>query len=177
MVELVTKNYTDVIFDLAKEDGSVEALGEELNLVAEVLRQNPDFGIFLKSPQILKKDKLDLLDRAFGEKVSLMALNFLKVLVENRRSEYILEIAESYKKNERDFLGIAYVEAITALAMEDDQKDKLIASLEKKLGKKIELNNVIDPNIIGGMKIKVGEKAIDGTLASRLKALQSEISK
>lgn len=106
-----------------------------------------------------------------------MTLNFLKVLVDNRRSQYLPEIARSYKTSQREFLGIEYVEAITALPMDEDQVSKLISTLEAKTGKKIELNNVIDSDIIGGMKIRIGERSIDGTVRSRLEELQSEISK
>lgn len=177
MVELVTKNYTDVIFDLAKEENHVVEIGEELFAIAAILEENPEFMLLLKSPQIAKKDKLSSIDEIFKGRISQTTLNFIKVLIENRRAEYLLEITSSYKKSERKFLGIEYVEAITATAMDEDQKQKLIKTLEAKLGKQIELNNIIDSNIIGGMKIKIDEKALDGTLSSRLKELQSEISK
>lgn len=177
MVELVTRNYTDVIFDLAKEENQVVEIGAELEGIASILEQNPEFIMLLSSPQITKIDKLKAVDEIFQGKISSTTLNFIKVLIDNRRSEYLLEIAKRYKNNEREFLGIAYVEATTAVPMDEDQKQKLVKTLETKLGKQIELNNMIDSSIIGGMKIKIGEKALDGTLTNRLKELQSEISK
>lgn len=177
MVELVTRNYTDVIFDLAKEENQVAEIGAELGSIAAILEENPEFLMLLTSPQIAKSDKIASVDEVFSGKISETALKFIKVLIENRRAEYFVEIAKSYKNSERKFLGIEYVEAITAVAMEEEQKQKLIQTLEAKLGKKIELDNIVDSNIIGGMKIKIGEKALDGTLSNRLKELQSEISK
>ncbi len=177
MAELVTKNYADVIFGLAREKGNVEEIGAELSSIAEILDHTPEFMTFLTSPQILKEEKLNLLENVFQGKVEDMTLNFLKVLVDNRRSQYLPEIARSYKTSQREFLGIEYVEAITALPMDEDQVSKLISTLEAKTGKKIELNNVIDSDIIGGMKIRIGERSIDGTVRSRLEELQSEISK
>lgn len=177
MVELVTKNYTDVIFDLAQEENHVEQIGEELGSIAEIMAANPEYLTMLTSPQIPKNEKIDSLNQVFGGKITETSLNFMKVLIENRRAAYLLAIAESYKVSQRKFLGIEYVEALTAVPMDEDQKEKLIRTLETKLGKKIELNNIVDSDIIGGMKIKIGEKALDGSLSNRLKALQSEISK
>lgn len=177
MVELVTKNYTDVIFDLAVEEGKVEEISAELSEIARVMQENPELMAMLASPQIPKAEKLQTADAVFSGWISKTALNFVKVLIENRRAAYLLEIAERFVERKRAHLGIEYVEAITAIPMTQEQKERLIATLAHKRGKQIELNNVIDANIIGGMKIKIGEKALDGTLSNRLKELQSEMSK
>ena len=177
MVELVTSNYTNVLFDLAMEEDHPEEIGEELATIAAILEQNPEYKIFLTSPQIAKEDKIRSVDKIFGDQIEKTTKNFIKVLIENGRSAYLPEVAKVYKKLLREHLGIVYVEAITAVPMDEDQKQRLIEKLEQRLHQRVELNNLMDENIIGGMKIRVGEKSLDASVSSRLRTLQSELSK
>lgn len=177
MVELVTKSYSEILFDLAKEENLLEAMGDEINAIAGIFSQNADYMNFLTSPQIDKEEKIKTVDAVFGEKVSKLSSNFLKVLISNGRISYIESISRYFKTLMRDYLGIAYVEAITATPMSDEQKNSLIEKLENKLNKKIELNNIVNESIIGGMKILVGEKSIDASIKTRLSELQLQLSK
>ena len=177
MVELVTSNYTNVLFDLAMEEDHPEEISEELATIAAILEQNPEYKIFLTSPQIAKEDKIRSVDKIFGDQIEKTTKNFIKVLIENGRSAYLPEVAKVYKKLLREHLGIVYVEAITAVPMDEDQKQRLIEKLEQRLHQRVELNNLMDENIIGGMKIRVGEKSLDASVSSRLRTLQSELSK
>ncbi len=177
MVELVTSNYTLVLFDLALEENHLEEIGQELADIAEILDQNPEYKTFLTSPQIAKEDKIQSIDNIFGDKIQKTTKNFIKVLIGNGRAAYLSEVAKEYKKLLRTHLGIVYVEAVTAVPMDEEQKQRLTANLEQKLNQKVELNNLIDKNIIGGMKIRMGEKSMDASVSSRLKSLQAELSK
>lgn len=177
MVELVTKSYTDVIFGLALEEGLLRQIGEELSGIVDIVRENPQYMTFLTSPQIAKADKISSIDAIFGGKVENTTKNFIKVLIGNGRAMYLSDIAKQYKKLQREHEGIVYIEAITSIAMDEEQKERLTTKLESTLGKRIELNNIVDASIIGGMKIRMGEKSLDASLKSRLKALHSELIK
>lgn len=177
MVELVTKSYTDVLFDLAKEENILEPMNEELEEISKIFSGNDEYINFLTSPQIDKTEKIQTIDVIFGGKINQLTLNFLKVLISNGRIKYLSSMAKYYKELLREYLGISYVEAITAIPMTDEQKNSLIKKLEKKLDKKIELNNIVNESIIGGMKILIGEKSIDASLKTRLNELQQQLSK
>lgn len=177
MVELVTKSYTDVIFSLAQEENLLSEIGSELSEIVMIIRENPQYMVFLTSPQIAKAEKIASVESIFDKKVQSITKNFIKVLIENRRVNYLPEIAKYYRKLQREYENIAYIEAVTAVEMDEEQKRRLIEKLESKLGQKIELNNVIDTSIIGGMKIRIGEKSLDASISSRLKTLHSELIK
>ncbi len=177
MVELVTKSYTDVIFGLAQEENLLNEIGSELSEIAAIIQENPQYMVFLTSPQIAKAEKIASVDSIFDQKVKNTTKNFIKVLIGNGRASYLPEIAKYYRKLQREFENIAYIEAITAIEMDEEQKQRLIEKLESKLGQKVELNNIIDTSIIGGMKIRIGEKSLDASISSRLRALHSELIK
>lgn len=177
MVELVTSSYTDVIFDLALEEGHLEEIGAELDTISKIMQENPQYLVFLTSPQIAKEEKLESIEAVFGGRIETTTKNFLKVLIDNRRIDYLLEITKYYKKLQRSHLGIAFVEAVTPIPMDEDQKRELVTKLESKLGQKVELDNIIDPSIIGGMKIRIGERSLDASVSSRLKGLRAELVK
>ncbi len=98
MVELVTSNYTLVLFDLALEENHLEEIGQELADIAEILDQNPEYKTFLTSPQIAKEDKIQSIDNIFGDKIQKTTKNFIKVLIGNGRAAYLSEVAKEYKK-------------------------------------------------------------------------------
>lgn len=177
MVELVRDSYVGVLFDLAKEENRQEEIGTQIQEIREIIELNPEFFVFLTSPQITKEERIQSIDKILGGKVDDTLLRFMKVLIHNRRMDYLLEIAKKYQEELRAFKGIIYVQALTAVPLDEDQREKLENRLVERLGKQIELKNIVDPDILGGMKLKIGEKSLDATLKSRLRELQSVISK
>lgn len=177
MVELITSNYTNVIFDLALEENHLEEIGAELEDISRILHNIPDYMLFLTGPQIAKEEKIHSVDKVFDGKILETTKNFIKVLIENGRIEYLLEIAKCYKNLQREHQGIVLVEAITSVPMDENQKQTLTEKLETKLRQKIELDNIVDPSIIGGMKIRIGEKSVDASLGNRLRDLRAELVK
>ncbi len=177
MVELVAKNYARALFELAIEENRVEEIGEEVETVAQILEMDKSFYEFFVTPLVAKKDKLDLIEKAFGGNISKYTENFFKVLVTNGRSNEVLGISDHYKKMKLEHLNMIEAVAYTVLPITESQHQKLAEKLEKETGKKVILKNLIDKSLLGGMLIKIGEKEIDGTVLNRLKNLQAAINK
>ena len=106
MVELVTKSYTDVLFDLAIEENSLALIGDELSAISEIFSGNDDYVHFLTSPQIDKYEKIKTVDAIFGKKINTLTINFLKVLISNGRIRHLPYIARYFKELLRKYLGI-----------------------------------------------------------------------
>ncbi|MGB5822508.1 MAG: ATP synthase F1 subunit delta [Proteocatella sp.] len=177
MVELVAKNYARALFDLAIEEKKVEEIGEEVEAVAKILESDKSFYEFFITPLVAKKDKVDLIEKAFGGKISKHTENFFKVLIENGRGNEFLGISSQYKKMQLEYFNMIEAVAFTVLPITQLQHQKLVEKLEKETGKKVILKNTIDQSLLGGMLIKVGEQEIDGTVLNRLKNLQAAITK
>lgn len=177
MVELVSKNYARALFDIAVEENRIEDIGEEIEAIVSIIKSEKSFYDFFVTPLVSKQEKIELVDKAFGGKVSKTAENFLKVLIENGRTGAIEATSTTYHKLKLDYFNMVEATAYTVVPMTDPQQQKLIEKLEKETGKKIIFKNEIDQSILGGMMIKIGEKEIDGTVLNRLKNLEAAISK
>lgn len=177
MVELVAKNYARALFELAIEENKLEEIGEELESIIEILSMDKMYYEFFVTPLVSKKEKIELVEIAFGGKTSKSIENFFKVLVENGRSNHIKEIYSQYRKMKMEYLNMVEAFAYTVIPITEAQSIKLTTKLEKETGKTVILKNIIEPEIIGGMKIKIGEKEIDATVLNRLKNLEAAISK
>lgn len=177
MVELVAKNYARALFELAVDENKVEEIGAELEAVIEILNEDKAYYEFFITPLISKKDKVALIEKAFGKYVSKHVENFFKVLVENGRSNHLEGVCSQYRKMKMDYFNMVEAFVYTVVPMTESQSQRLVAKLEKETGKKVILKNFIEPEIIGGMKVKIGEKEIDATVLNRLKNLEAAISK
>lgn len=177
MVELVAKNYARALFELAVEENKVEEIGAELEAVIEILNEDRAYYEFFITPLISKKDKVDIINKAFGGHVSKHVENFFKVLVENGRSSHLEGVYSQYRKMKMEYFNMVDAFVYTVVPMTESQSQRLIAKLEKETGKKVVLKSFIEPEIIGGIRIKIGEKEIDATVLNRLKNLEAAISK
>jgi len=177
MVELVAKNYARALFDLAIDENKVEEIGEEVEAVAKILESDKSFYEFFVTPLVSKREKLDLIEKAFGGRVSKNTENFFKVLIENGRGNEFLGISSQYNKMQLEYFNMIEAVAFTVQPITELQRKALVEKLEKETGKKVILKNTIDKSLLGGMLIKIGEKEIDGTVLNRLKNLQAAITK
>lgn len=177
MVELVAKNYARALFELALEENQIDEIGEELEAIVKILDMDKMYYEFFVTPLVSKKEKIALVENAFGGKLSKSVENFFKVLVENGRSNHINGIYSQFRKMHMEYLNMVEAFAYTVIPMTDIQSKKLTEKLENETGKKVILKNIIEPEILGGMKIKIGEKEIDATVLNRLKNLGTAISK
>lgn len=176
MAELVSKTYAGAFFDIAQEIGKEEEYFEELKELDKIFSLHGDLMTFLKSPVFSKEEKKKLLAEIFSGKVSEYAMNFLKVLVDKGRIGLFAEIASTYKTMLYRKKNMEEVTAITAVAMTQEMKDALTQKLNTSLGKDVILQNKVDPSILGGVVLKIGNEQIDGSVKNRLETIKKELS-
>ncbi|ABR46580.1 ATP synthase F1, delta subunit [Alkaliphilus metalliredigens QYMF] len=175
MAELVAKRYAKALFQVAFEMNRYEDVTEELAFVAENLKQHSDLNELLKSPVITLGEKKEILSTIFKEQISPEVFNFLRILLDKSRQGDFQEIYEEYKiladagKNKIEAV------AITALPMDNNDLLKLQVNLSMSSGKNVKLKNEIDPTVIGGVLVKMGDKIIDGTVKARLNQMQDQL--
>ena len=175
MAELVAKRYALALFEAGEDLDKINDFKDELEFLKTVLEDEKDLIILLSHPRIKKEEKKDLISRIFKDRLSLELVNLLYVLVDKRRESNILDIIQKYMELYNEHENIVKVVAMTAVAMEEASKDKLVETLGKKLNKKILLTNEIDQSVIGGVLLKVENKIIDGSLKGQLDSLSKVI--
>lgn len=147
---------------------------EELSGLATLVSETPAFRNILDSPRVSEEEKTGLLDRTLKGRVSPVLLNFLKVVSEHGRLDCLQDIHHEARRLFNDQQGIVQVVVTTAEKIESGELKRVKSDLEKKLGSKVDIETAIDPSIIGGIVIRMGDKVYDGSVSQRLKSVREQ---
>lgn len=168
--------YGKSLYELAVSEQASDEICEEAEAVRKILRENPDYIRLLSEPSIHKADRLKLLDEAFGEQIHPYLLNFLKLLTErgimNEYSSCCRTMRRLYNKDH----GIAEAIVTSAVPLSEEQAEKLLTKLSEKSGKKVQLVQKVNPDVLGGIRVEIDGELLDGTVQTRLKDLRSRIN-
>lgn len=167
------KRYAQAIFEIAREEKQLEEWRFSLRKIAEVM-QDPELVALLESPKLPLTLKRKLLkERLRG--VSPLSLNLACLLVAKGKFKIAGTIAAEYERFLDAYHGIEHAEVTTAITLDDKGRERLLQGLESLTGKKIVVELQVDPTIVGGVVIKLGDKLIDGSTKTRLTALRKTL--
>lgn len=162
------KTYGTALYELARDEGCAGELLEQLEAVAELLKENPDYVRITSSPSLTKQERRDLLDEAFRGRVHVYLLNFLKLLSEKGDVGELPGCAREFRSLYNEDNGILEVTCVSAVALTADQRERLTEKLHASTGKTIRLTQVVDPGCLGGLRVEYDGMTLDGTVAGRI---------
>jgi F-type H+-transporting ATPase subunit delta len=171
----VARRYATALFRTSKRIDQVDRILDDLKAIAQLLRQDPNLKNFLEAPQILDQYKREIITTAFKHLVSEALFSFLVLVLDKHRIEYLLAMVKEYERLVKEDQGILQARVVTARALDPVFKDRLKEELEKSTGKRIETILKIDPLIIGGMIVILGNKIIDRSIKHQLDELKEEM--
>ena len=178
MAKLVTKTYADALFQLAVEENKVDDLYNEVKELIVVLNDNQELSNIMKHPKVNKEEKLKTINEIFSGRVSGELCGLLNQIVVNNRYEEIDGILECFIDEIKEYkkIGVAHVTTPTALT------DALKAQVEQKLLSttdyvEMEMHYEIDESLIGGMKIRIGDRVVDSSVSTKITELAKELRK
>ena len=169
----IGKLYAQALYSLAKEENLSGEILSELNALNEAFLKDGVFLKLLSSPNLSKEERLKIVDDSFEGKVQPYVLCFIKLLTEKGYARHFSDCVTAYKELYNEDHGILPVKAVTAVALTDQQREKLCDKLAKLTGKTIELDNVIDPECLGGVRLDYDGKRVDDTVQNRLDSIRS----
>lgn len=172
---IVAMTYGQALFDAGCELGKLEDIKAEVIEIRNIFRDYPDYHEILCNPAIPKINKQQILRSVFEGRVSEPTMSFLFILVDKDRMNYYEGIVREFKKlvdNSKE-LGKGYV--YSAMPLSDKQIDEIEAETSKLVRKHIRLKNRIDTSLIGGFRIMIDDKLIDGSIRNRLENLSRKI--
>ena len=171
------KEYASALFSLATENNAVDEYEKSLLEIGNIFKDNPDYIKVLESPAIPLSERTSLIDKTFEGTYTEYLVSFIKVLCENGHIAEICGCIEAFcdlvriYKN-RTIATVYYVEPLTA-----EQKTALVEKLHKISGKVIEPEFIKDESLIGGIKVQIDDKIIDGSIKNRLNRAKGVINK
>ncbi len=166
--------YATALFDLAKGAGAIEAVESELVGLQSAIDGSDELHAFLKSPVYDSADQMAAVS-ALAEKAGYGALtaNFLKLLAKNRRLFALPDMIRAFRALAASDRGEVSAEAATAAAMSDDQVKALRLEIEALVGKAVNLETRVDPELLGGLVVKIGSQMVDASLKTKLNRLKT----
>lgn len=167
--------YASALIQLGIERNELEVIAADISLLGNTIDASHDLVLFLKSPIINKARKKEALNAIFKDKISSVTTSFLEILVKKGRESSIVDVVRAFKKLYNDHCGIIEVEVTTANELDESQKHSLSQSLSKRTGKKIVLMTKIDKSVKGGIKARIDDTVIDGTIEYKLEQLRNTL--
>ena len=171
----VALKYARALFDSAVEEGKVDETAADVASVAALKKEDPTFLDFLVSPEVLTEHKLEFIDAVFAPRLIPLVANFLRLLVNKARINFLEEMCEEFERLAEEHKGKLRAQVLTAVPLEQDQEAKLKDRLNRITGKEILLEKRVDPQILGGMVVHLGNKILDGSLRHDLKRLRERL--
>lgn len=169
--------YAKSLLELAEEKGVLEEVHNDMQEFDQLCKQSREFELMLKNPVIKNDKKIAILKEIFKGKVSNMTMEIFNLISKKNREAILPVIAREFHKQYNVLKGIEVAKVTTAVALNEDLKDQMAALVRKISDKdKVELTEIVDPDIIGGYILKVGDRQIDDSLKSKLKALELKFS-
>lgn len=169
-------NYGVALYELAKDEDCADKMLSELNAVCELLRSNPDYVRLLSEPSVPKKERCAVLDEAFRGKLQPYLLNFLKLLCERGLISQTSDCLCAYRKRYNADNGILEATAYAAVPLSEAQKSRLTEKLQTVTGKRVALQVQTDRTVLGGIRLQMDGKELDGTIRARLDGLRRSLS-
>ena len=177
MAEPVTiaRPYAEAAFKLAREQNALAAWSDALELIGAVVADD-QVRALIGAPNVGAAQLEGLILGVIGEKISGEARNLVQMLAQNRRLELMPQIRDLFEGLRREHEGALEATVVSALPVSDSQLQTLVAVLEQKYGRRITARVELDPQLIGGLKIMIGDKVIDATVRGRLDAMAAALT-
>ena len=164
--------YASALFDLAREQRQIDAVGRSLDALASALVDSKEFAELIQSPLVSRPEAGKAFE-AIGPQLGLDPIthNFLGVLARNGRKRELRSVIRAFKRLAADHRGETTADVVTARPLNDDQLAELKAQLRARAGRDVTIGAVVDPNILGGIVVKLGSQRIDASIRTKLNRL------
>ncbi|MCL5025043.1 MAG: ATP synthase F1 subunit delta [Chloroflexi bacterium] len=173
--EASARRYAQAIFELARDANDFDRWSDALDILRRVATR-PELVAYLQSSQVTLEAKRALLEGLIGAAHPL-SVNFGLLLSTRRRLQDVEAIVAEFHRLENQLLGIEVAQVTTAVPLDEREATAIAEHLASITGKKITLEQKVDPEIIGGIVARVGDRLIDGSVASQLAALRRQLSR
>ncbi|MDX1906946.1 MAG: ATP synthase F1 subunit delta [Bacteroidia bacterium] len=169
--------YAKSLFDLAETQGSLEAVRQDMEMISTTGKQNADFRAFLSSPLINAFKKATVLEALFGgQYASTLTRDLVQMLARKSRERYLTQVAAAflflYDEKNQIHRGVL----TSAVPLTQETADAIISVMGKTTGGRVEVEQRVDPSLIGGFVLKIGDQLFDGSVAASLRRMKQALS-
>jgi F-type H+-transporting ATPase subunit delta len=175
-MEEIATVYARSLFEVAKDQDKLDAVRDQLGEFADALSQTRELQVFFFSPYFSTQEKEDGLERAVTD-ADPVILNFLKLLIEKHRMPAMFRIRAEYERLWEDENKLLPVEITSAIELDKDIVEQLGDRISDQTGRKVELSSRVEPDILGGIVVQVGNSVLDASIRNRLDQLRRQVAR
>ena len=175
-MEEIAAVYARSLFEVAKEQGKLDSVREQLGEFADALEETRELQVFFFSPYFSTTEKEDGLDRAVSGADEVI-VNFLKLLIENHRMPVIFRVRRGYEELWEDENKLLPVRVTSAVELDKSTVSQIGDKIAEQTGRKVELSSEVDPDILGGIVVRVGNSILDASIRNRLEQLRRQVAR
>ena len=167
--------YAQALFELAQQHNQLTSVEEDLREVKVVFKENKEVLELLVSPKLSKERKKDLIRELFGQ-ANPLVLNTLLVLIDSKRITETVEVANEFSILSYEAQGIAEAKVFSTRPLSDEERTSISAAFAHKVGKQtLRIENEIDPSLIGGIRLQIGNRIFDSSVSAKLDRLKKQL--
>ena len=175
-MEEIAAVYARSLFEVAQEQDKLDGIREELGQFADALNDNRELQVFFFSPYFSTIEKEDGLDRTVSDADPIL-VNFLKLLIENHRMPVIFRVRRGYEELWEDENKLLPVRVTSAVELDKSTVSQIGDKIAEQTGRKVELSSEVDPDILGGIVVRVGNSILDASIRNRLEQLRRQVAR
>ncbi len=173
MAGLIEKRYGNALFELAVEDGIVQEIFDECVFLSDLIQNNQEFKTVILNPKLTGDEKLKFINSVFEGKLSVLMIGTIQAVVLKKRLSSLYFILQYYIKRTDEYLKRTTAKVVSAVKLSDLQLSEIKNNLEVKLNKTVNIINVVDESVIGGLYISVDGYIIDSTIKRQLRDIKA----
>jgi F-type H+-transporting ATPase subunit delta len=173
---IVAKRYAKALFEAAADQKIVAEVEKELKLIVGLIEEMPDFKKFLEHPNIDNSNKVKLLTDTLKEQVSDIVFNTVKLIITRGRESILPSLSQYYVSIANEALGKADAIVYSPYELSTKESQEIAEQFGKLTGKKIDIQNVVDESILGGLRVRIGDRLYDGSLSGKLASLEKSLT-
>jgi F-type H+-transporting ATPase subunit delta len=171
----VASRYAKSLIDLSKEQQILDKVKADLTVFQKTVHQNVSLQSLLKSPVVNNGDKIAILKKVFGASFQKLTIDFFSIVVRKNRSSVLETISQSFMDQYNDLNNIISATVKTAQAIDASVTAEVTSFIEKQSGKKVALTASVDPSLIGGLVIQVGDNLYDASISGKLNKVKQNL--
>ena len=171
----IGRRYAQALFNAAKVHKMVAAVEDDMTGIANLVHTDPKFKHFLVAPFNNAEEKKQVLQSVLGDRVTGLTMQVLKVMLDKGREGEFESVAHEFSTLRRTAADIEFATVTTAYPLDPEQKDAIVAGVERKIGKTVEAKFSVDPRVIGGVRVAYGNFVLDGSARGHLNRLRDRL--
>lgn len=168
----IADRYARAFLQEALSKESLEEVSKDMKTIAADVRKGRDLRVLLKSPVIRTENKINVLEKYWGEKLGSDSMGMVRLVCRKGREMYLGWIAERFHGLYKEHKNIVTAEVRTAVELDDELREAIVSKVQQEEGQEVDLIERVEPELIGGMVLKVGDRQYDGSVIKQLRKLR-----